>query len=101
MRLTGGSDYTGLRLRREGRLTPIAGSTVAPPDGSRPGDMLFNADGAKLARTGIGISLIHSFTVGDDSRLAVLTRVLSGSDISFRCRSASGPSRPRKRESKS
>ena len=66
----GGSNYTGFRLRDDGRLRPIAGSTVALPDGSQPGDVLFNADGTKLAGTRIGTSLIDSFTVGDDGRLA-------------------------------
>ena len=70
----GGSNYTGFRLRRDGRLTPIAGSTVALPGGSQPGDMLFNANGTKLAGTRIGTSLIDSFTVGDDSRLAAARR---------------------------
>jgi 6-phosphogluconolactonase len=65
----GGSDYTGFRLRHDGRLEPIAGSTVALPDGSQPGDVLFNADGTKLAGARIGTSLIDSFTVGDDGRL--------------------------------
>ena len=66
----GGSNYTGFRLRHDGRLEPIAGSTVALPDGSQPGDVLFNADGTRLAGTRIGTSLIDSFTVGDDGRLA-------------------------------
>ena len=38
-----GSNYTGLRLRHDDRLTPVAGSTVALAEGSQPGDMLFNA----------------------------------------------------------
>ena len=66
----GGSNQTGFWLRRDGRLTPIAGSTVALPDGSQPGDILFNANGTKLAGTRNGTSLIDSFSVGDDSRLA-------------------------------
>jgi hypothetical protein len=70
----GVSNYTGFRLRRDGRLTPSAGSTVALPDGSQPGDMLLNANGTKLAGTCIGTSLIDSFTVGDDSRLAAARR---------------------------
>jgi 6-phosphogluconolactonase (cycloisomerase 2 family) len=65
----GGSNYTGFRLRHDGRLEPIAGSTVGLPDGSQPGDVLFNADGTELAGTRIGTSLIDSFTVGDDGRL--------------------------------
>jgi len=61
---TGGSNYTGFRLGTDGSLTPVAGSTVALPDGSQPGDVLFNGDGTKLVGTRIGTSLIDSFTVG-------------------------------------
>jgi 6-phosphogluconolactonase len=65
----GGSNYTGFRLNLNGRLEPIAGSAVALPDGSQPGDVLFNGKGSKLAGTRIGTSLIDSFTVGDHGRL--------------------------------
>jgi 6-phosphogluconolactonase len=65
----GGSNYTGFRLRPNGRLAPIAGSTVALPDGSQPGDVLFNADGSKLAGARVGTSQIDSFTVGPDGLL--------------------------------
>jgi 6-phosphogluconolactonase len=65
----GGSNYTGFRLGHDGRLEPIAGSAVALPDGSQPGDVLFNGNGTKLAGTRIGTSLIDSFTVGGDGRL--------------------------------
>jgi hypothetical protein len=61
---TGGSNYTGFRLSDNGHLQPIPGSTVTLPDGSQPGDVLFNGDGSKLAGTRIGTSLIDSFTVG-------------------------------------
>jgi 6-phosphogluconolactonase len=66
----GGSNYTGFRLNLNGRLEPIAGSAVALPDGSQPGDVLFNGKGSKLAGTRVGTSLIDSFTVGDDGRLS-------------------------------
>ncbi len=66
----GGSNYTGFRLHRDGRLRPIPGSTVSLPDGSQPGDVLFNADGRKLAATRVGTSLIDSFTVRPDGRLS-------------------------------
>ncbi len=65
----GGSNYTGFRLRPNGRLQPIAGSTVALPDGSQPGDVLFSGDGAKLAGTRVGTSQIDSFTVGSGGLL--------------------------------
>jgi 6-phosphogluconolactonase len=66
----GGSNYTGFRLNLNGRLEPIAGSAVALPDGSQPGDVLFNGKGSKLAGTRVGTSLLDSFTVGDDGRLS-------------------------------
>ena len=42
---------------------------TALPDGSQPGDVLFNGTGTKLAGTRVGTSLIDSFTVGFDGRL--------------------------------
>jgi 6-phosphogluconolactonase len=66
---TGGSNYTGFRLGRNGRLEPIAGSAVALPDGSQPGDVLFNGDGSKLAGTRVGTSQIDSFAVGSGGLL--------------------------------
>jgi 6-phosphogluconolactonase len=65
----GGSNYTGFRLRRDGRLEPVPGSAVALPDGSQPGDVLFNRDGTRLAGTRVGTSRIDSFTVGSGGRL--------------------------------
>jgi 6-phosphogluconolactonase len=65
----GGSNYTGFRLTRGGQLEPIPGSTVSLPDGSQPGDVLFNGDGTKLVGTRVGTSEIDSFTVGFDGRL--------------------------------
>jgi 6-phosphogluconolactonase (cycloisomerase 2 family) len=66
---TGGSNYTGFRLGRGGHLHPLAGSTVALPDGAQPGDVLFNSTGSKLAGTRVGTSRIDSFTVGAGGRL--------------------------------
>jgi 6-phosphogluconolactonase len=65
-----GSNYTGFQLRPNGRLAPIAGSTVALPSNAQPGDVLFNADGSKLAGTRVGTSQIDSFTVGPDGLLS-------------------------------
>jgi 6-phosphogluconolactonase len=65
----GASNYTGFRLGANGRLRPIADSTVALPDGSQPGDVLFNGPGTKVVGTRINTSLIDSFTVGGDGRL--------------------------------
>jgi 6-phosphogluconolactonase len=65
----GGANYTGFNLGHGGRLRPLPDSTVALPDGSQPGDVLFSADGGKLAGTRVGTSLIDSFSVGRDGRL--------------------------------
>ena len=65
----GGSNYTGFTLNPGGRLRALAGSTVALPDGSQPGDVLFNGTGSNLAGTRVGTSLIDSFTVGSGGRL--------------------------------
>jgi 6-phosphogluconolactonase len=60
---TGASNYTGFDLTPAGRLVALPGSTVALPDGSQPGDVLFNPTGTHLAGTRAGTSLIDSFTV--------------------------------------
>ena len=65
----GGSNYTGFTLNPGGHLRPLAGSTVALPDGSTPGDVLFNGDGTRLVGVRVGTSLIDSFTVGTDGLL--------------------------------
>ncbi|HEY7632613.1 MAG TPA: beta-propeller fold lactonase family protein [Thermoleophilaceae bacterium] len=65
----GGSDYTGFLLDPIGRLHHLRGSTVPLPDGSQPGDILFNSTGTKVAGTRVGTSLIDSFRVRFDGRL--------------------------------
>jgi 6-phosphogluconolactonase len=65
----GGSNYTGFTLNPGGHLRPLADSTISLPDGSQPGDVLFNGDGTKLVGARVGTSLIDSFTVGADGRL--------------------------------
>ena len=70
----GGSNYTGFLLRPNGRLAPVAGSTVALPDGSQPGDVPFNGNGTKLAGTRVGTSQIDSFTVGSGGLLTAAPR---------------------------
>jgi 6-phosphogluconolactonase (cycloisomerase 2 family) len=67
---TGGSNYTGFTLNPGGHLRPLADSTVSLPDGSSPGDVLFNGDGTRLVGARIGTSLIDSFAVGADGRLS-------------------------------
>lgn len=65
----GASNYTGFTLRHDGRLQPLAGSTFPLPDGSTPGDVLFNGSGRSLVGMRVGTSLIDSFGVSDDGRL--------------------------------
>ncbi len=65
----GGSNYTGFTINAGGDLRPLADSTFALPDGSQPGDVLFNSTGTILAGTRVNTSLIDSFAVGRDGRL--------------------------------
>ncbi|HTX80907.1 MAG TPA: beta-propeller fold lactonase family protein [Streptosporangiaceae bacterium] len=58
------SNLTGFSLGHDGQLTAIPGSTVSLPNGSQPGDVLFNGTGRKLVATLVGTSQIASFTVG-------------------------------------
>jgi 6-phosphogluconolactonase len=68
----GGSNYAGFSLDG-GRLHAIPGATVALPDSSQPGDVLFNKDGKHLVGTRVGTSLIDSFNVGLHGRLIPAT----------------------------
>jgi len=65
----GGSNYTGFTLNPGGHLRPIAGSTVALPAGSSPGDVLFNSDGTRLIGAEVGPSVIDSFVIGANGLL--------------------------------
>ncbi len=58
------SNFTGFWLGHHGQLNPITGSTVTLPNGSQPGDVLFNGTGRKLVGTLVGTSQIASYTVG-------------------------------------
>ncbi len=65
----GDTNYTGFRLNPGGHLRPIPDSTYVLPNDSKPGQVLFNGNGAKLAGTRIATSEIDSFTVGRGGRL--------------------------------
>jgi 6-phosphogluconolactonase len=67
---TGDTNYTGFRLNPGGQLRPVAGSTYVLPNDSKPGQVLFNGDGTRVAGTRIATSKIDSFTVGRDGRLS-------------------------------
>jgi 6-phosphogluconolactonase len=66
---TGGTNYTGFRLNGGGHLRPIEGSTVTLPEGSTPGDVLFNSTGTTLVGARVATSLIDSFAVGRNGLL--------------------------------
>ena len=66
---SGGSNYTGFTLNGGGHLRPLDGSTVTLPEGSEPGDVLFNGTGTSLVGVRVNTSLIDSFAVGRDGRL--------------------------------
>jgi 6-phosphogluconolactonase (cycloisomerase 2 family) len=65
----GDTNYTGFTLNAGGQLRPIPDSTYVLPNDSKPGQVLFNGNGSKLAGTRIASSKIDSFTVGNDGRL--------------------------------
>ncbi len=64
-----GPNYTGFTLSPFGQLRPLADSTVSLPNGSQPGDVLFNSTGTNLVGTRVGTSLIDSFAVGRNGLL--------------------------------
>jgi hypothetical protein len=66
---SGANNYAGFTLDRGGHLRPLAGSTVVLPEGSEPGDVLFNRPGTNLVGVRVKTSLIDSFAVGPDGRL--------------------------------
>lgn len=65
----GGSNYAGFQLTLGGRLIPLPDHTVAVPEGSDVGDVLFNSTGDRLVGTRDTTSLIDSFRVRLDGRL--------------------------------
>jgi 6-phosphogluconolactonase len=65
----GASNYTGFSLNSGGHLRPLGGATVPLPDGSSPGDVLFNGTGTSLVGVRVNTSLIDSFAVGRDGRV--------------------------------
>jgi 6-phosphogluconolactonase len=64
-----GPNYTGFTLSLFGQLRPLANSTVSLPNGSQPGDVLFNSTGSNLVGTRVGTSEIDSFAVGRNGLL--------------------------------
>jgi 6-phosphogluconolactonase len=64
-----GPNYSGFTLSPFGQLQPLANSTVSLPNGSQPGDVLFNSIGTNLVGTRVGTSLIDSFAVGRNGLL--------------------------------
>lgn len=65
----GGSNYSGFRLDPVGGLHAVPRSTVAVPEGSAVGDVLFNSTGDRLVGTRDDTDLIDSFVVRANGRL--------------------------------
>jgi 6-phosphogluconolactonase (cycloisomerase 2 family) len=65
----GGTNYTGFTLDGRGQLRAIEHSTVTLPEGSGPGDVLFNSTGRTLVGVRVTTSLIDSFAVGRNGLL--------------------------------
>jgi hypothetical protein len=65
----GDTNYTGFRLNAGGHLRAIPNSTYVLPNDSKPGQVLFDGDGTRLAGTRIATSQIDSFTVGPNGLL--------------------------------
>ena len=68
-----GPNYTGFTLSPFGQLQPLANSTVSLPNGSQPGDVLFNSIGTNLVGTRVATSEIDSFAVGRNGLLTEAT----------------------------
>ena len=50
-------------------MRELPGSTIALPEGSEPGDVLFNDSGTNLVGVRVNTSLIDSFAVDSDGHL--------------------------------
>jgi 6-phosphogluconolactonase (cycloisomerase 2 family) len=70
---SGANNYSGFTLNRGGQLRPLAGSTIVLPEGSEPGDVLFNPSGTNLVGVRVKTSLIDSFVVEENGRLTAAT----------------------------
>src|SRR5262249_33101036 len=56
---SGANNYTGFTLNPGGHLRALAGSTIALPEGSEPGDVLFNPSGTNLVWGRVQTSLLE------------------------------------------
>ncbi len=65
----GDTNYTGFRIDAGGHLRPVPDTTYVLPNDSKPGQVLFNGDGTRLAGTRIAGSQIDSFIVARNGRL--------------------------------
>lgn len=64
------ASYTGFRVRDDGRLDPISGSTVALEKGDSPGEILFNHDGSRLIACRLAGNTLDVFDVTKEGLLA-------------------------------
>ena len=89
----GGTNVTGFYLAPWGGLYPLPHSTVTLPEGSSPGDALFNATGDKLAVTLVGSSQIASFDVRLAAWWPLPARPTQDRDSDSSARSSGRPTR--------
>jgi len=64
------ASYSGFRVHRDGRLTPIPGSTVLLNAGDSPADVVFGRNGGVLVGSRLVGNLIDSFVVDGNGRLS-------------------------------
>ncbi len=61
--------YSGFRVRHDGSLAPVPGSTILLNKGDSPAEILFNHDGTRLIANRLGGNVIDTFHVTRDGRL--------------------------------
>lgn len=74
--------YSGFRIRTDGRLEPIPGSTITLSAGESPVEIMFNQTGSHVVAARIGTGIIDSFRV-DGRGLLVKNAQLAGQPAVF------------------
>lgn len=74
--------YSGFRIRHDGTLDPIPGSTVMLSAGDSPVEIMFNQNGSRVVAARIGTGIIDTFRV-DGKGLLVKNAQLAGQPAIF------------------
>lgn len=61
--------YSGFRIKANGSLEPIPGSTVAVPAGENPIEIMFNRDGSRVVAARVSSGIVDSFHVDGNGLL--------------------------------